>query len=363
MVDVATDGRADTPNDLDALLDVLLEPPREAKPHRAASGPPLSLSLLEYPALTCRTAEPLLLAHSDLPDVSHVVAALSARACAPGDELRARSEAAEEAGARWQLARFRVECETNEAGDRPGKVVVAAAILQERRPAHADHRDDDDLPCSTSHYIYVPCSYTLLSWLLEREATLLRGRRCCELGAGLGLCSSVLGRLGSAARLVATDGSAAVLPTLRANLEANCGAGGGVEVERLWWGREPEPLAASFDLVLGSDLVMDTRLPDSSSRLRDDHATSARLASLFRTAAALLDPASSGSRVVLAVEPRDRLAAGWLRREMLAAAAAAGLVCVECRERRLDGVARPEWEVDVYVWARCPAGAEVLTAT
>ena len=36
---------------------------------------------------------------------------------------------------------------------------------------------------------------------------------------------------------------------------------------------------------------------------------------------------------------------------MLAAADQAGFACVEERKRRLDGVCRPDWEVDVYAFA------------
>ena len=36
---------------------------------------------------------------------------------------------------------------------------------------------------------------------------------------------------------------------------------------------------------------------------------------------------------------------------MLVAAERAGFACVEERRRRLDGVCRPDWEVDVYAFA------------
>ena len=51
------------------------------------------------------------------------------------------------------------------------------------------------------------------------------------------------------------------------------------------------------------------------------------------------------------VEPRDRLGSDWVCRAMLAAADQAGFACVEERKRRLDGVCRPDWEVDVYAFA------------
>ena len=54
---------------------------------------------------------------------------------------------------------------------------------------------------------------------------------------------------------------------------------------------------------------------------------------------------------VFSVEPRDRLACDWMTRDMLAAAAAAFFALVEERRRQLDGTVRPEWEVDVYVFA------------
>ena len=51
------------------------------------------------------------------------------------------------------------------------------------------------------------------------------------------------------------------------------------------------------------------------------------------------------------MEPRDLLGSRWLCGAMLAAAERAGFACVEERRRRLDGVCRPDWEVDVYAFA------------
>ena len=51
------------------------------------------------------------------------------------------------------------------------------------------------------------------------------------------------------------------------------------------------------------------------------------------------------------MEPRDLLGSRWLCGAMLVAAERAGFACVEERRRRLDGVCRPDWEVDVYAFA------------
>ena len=242
-------------------------------------------------------------------------------------------------GRSWMLSTFRVEGSAASA---------TATILHECRPQLPP---TEFHPFTTSMHLYVPCTFTLLSHLLARADALLLGKRVCELGAGLGLCSCVLGRLGATSRLVATDGCEASLPLLQANLEANCGAAV-VETALLRWGRSPEPLAGSFDVVVASDAIFDVRPPGGASRMADTEGlNAANFRALFSTAAALLDPQRSASRLLLTVEPRDRLASDWVCRDMLAAAKAAGFACVEEKRRRLDGVCRPDWEVDVYAFA------------
>ena len=79
---------------------------------------------------------------------------------------------------------------------------LRATLLKPRRPN--DHATA--APLSTSHYLYLPCTYTLMSQLLHGGAA-PHGLRVCELGAGLGVCSSLLSQLDPPpSRLLATDG-------------------------------------------------------------------------------------------------------------------------------------------------------------
>ena len=252
--------------DLTGLLE-LIEPMQPAPPAQPTIATE-ALPVLAYPAfvLPGRLCDE----RADLP--TDAAALLAARAKAAGPSLG------------FQLSTFRVQGE--------GGGSTTAAILHERRP---EFLPTDFHPFTTSAHLYVPASITLLSHLLSRAVALLRGKRVCELGAGLGLCSCVLGRLGPASapsRLVVTDGCEATLPLLRANLQANCGSGGGRETETrrdepavetvvktalglqvetalLPWGREPEPLASAFDLVVASDAIFDVRPPSGASRMPD----------------------------------------------------------------------------------------------
>ena len=255
--------------DLAALLE-LMEPMQAAPPTQATSATE-ALPVLAYPPLVlpgCSCGE-----RADLP--TDAAALLAARAKEGGPSRG------------FQLSTFRVQ------GD-DGEGAITTTILHERRP---EFLPTDFHPFTTSAHLYVPCTFTLLSHLLARADVLLRGKRVCELGAGLGLCSCVLGRLAAASapsRLVATDGCEVSLPLLRANLQANCGSGSGsgrgsdghaahaahaahavettalvVETALLPWGRDPEPLASAFDLVVASDAVFDVRPPSGASRLPD----------------------------------------------------------------------------------------------
>lgn len=313
--------------DLAALLE-LIEPLPVAPPTQA-TGATAALPVLAYPALVlpgCSCGE-----RAGLPTDAAVL--LTARAKDGGPACS------------FQLSEFRVKGEDSDCD-----ATACVTILHERRPEFAP---TEFHPFTTSAHLYVPCTFTLLSHLLARADALLQGKRVCELGAGLGLCSCVLGRLGASApsRLVATDGCEATLPLLRANLEANCGAHA-VETALLPWGRSPEPLAAAFDLVLASDAVFDVRPPGGASRMPDTAGLNAvSLRALFSTAAALLDTKQPCARLLLSVEPRDRLSLDWVCKAMLAAAAAAGFACVEERRRRLGGRVYADWEVDVYAFA------------
>ena len=251
--------------DLTGLLE-LIEPMQPAPPAQPTIATE-ALPVLAYPAFVLPG---LWDERADLP--TDAAALLAARAKAAGPSLG------------FQLSTFRVQGE--------GGGSTTAAILHERRP---EFLPTDFHPFTTSAHLYVPATITLLSHLLSRADALLRGKRMCELGAGLGLCSCVLGRLGPASapsRLVVTDGCEATLPLLRANLQANCGSDGGRETETrrdepavetvvktalglqvetalLPWGREPEPLASAFDLVVASDAIFDVRPPGGASRMPD----------------------------------------------------------------------------------------------
>lgn len=275
-----------------------------------------------------------------------------------------------------------------------GGVAYSASIIHMRhqnlripRQAHDDAvLDAQALPLTTGEVLYIPSTYTMLAHLLPQRGMLLSDRRIAELGAGLGLTSSILQNVIPApARLVVTDGDDAVLPLLRANLEANrCGmiigkgkqsTGGGTvtpECFKLLWGeqlpdstrccggganaRPAAPLAAAFDLVVAADAVFSATPPQAAgSRLGRDTATESMVRGLFATAAALLDPRASDppARLVLTCEPRDRLKPGTadpLRALVPQLAEAAGFRFVEWAPRRLIGVAQPDWLTDVLVF-------------
>ena len=93
---------------------------------------------------------------------------------------------------------------------------VFAFLLKPAKPA-----EHPSIPFSTSGFVYVPCTYTLLDHLL-RHPDVLQDRRVIELGAGLGLCSCVIQQHSPPpAHLLATDGDERVLPLLAANLQVD----------------------------------------------------------------------------------------------------------------------------------------------
>ena len=264
----------------------------------------------------------------------------------------------------------------------------AAAILQRhyRQMRVKQAVDVSSLPLTTGEALYLPCTYTLLAYLLS-QPSLISGRRVIELGAGLGLTSSVVQQMSPPpARLVCSDGDASLLALLQANLDANFRAVDmaghscselcrprrsapittsehtkvATEVIRLLWGELPLPagLAAGFDLVIAADAIFSATAPQRGhTRDGTDAATSRQVHALFMTAATLLSCDTTGppARLVLTAEPRDRLKApssDVIRALVPTAAAAAGLVCVECHERRLTGIARPDWQTDLLVFER-----------
>ena len=92
-------------------------------------------------------------------------------------------------------------------------------------------------------------------------ASLVRGRRVLEIGAGVGLVATVALLLNASA-VVATDGDAAVLPLIRKNYEANGVGGSGATAEVLRWGKAETRAAAvrlgwsePFDIILLADVV------------------------------------------------------------------------------------------------------------
>ncbi len=101
----------------------------------------------------------------------------------------------------------------------------------------------------------------LAKFLELRGSEAYAGKRCLELGAGCGLLSCVLARMG-AATVVATD-MACNLPLLRENLEANCDAARvSAHAHALTWGRAAAEavLAAAVlgdacDLLVASDIM------------------------------------------------------------------------------------------------------------
>ena len=261
------------------------------------------------------------------------------------------------------------------------------AVILHRHHTHMLQRSPT--PLSTGETLYLPSTYSMLSQVLPQRAQLISGQRVIELGAGLGLLSSVLQQVEpSPSRLAATDGDVAVLPLLRANLRANqqrrgsssgdgsnngsgrsndgsgddsSGSSGDrdndaadTEVTHLLWGQPlPNGFSGAFDVCLAADCIFLAVPPQGThSRLGTDAETSRQVHALLESAAALLDPeVYPPACVVLTVEPRDRLnaSADPVRTLVPRAAEAAGLHCVHSSERRL-GVPQPDWQTDVLVF-------------
>ena len=139
---------------------------------------------------------------------------------------------------------------------------LRATILKPRRPS--DHATA--APLSTSHYLYLPCAYTLMSQLLNGGAA-PHGLRVCELGAGLGVCSCLLSQLEPPpSRLLATDGDERVMPLLRANLAANATPRCAPEAAVLRWAGELDAgLRGAFDVVVASDALFDCNVGRSAT--------------------------------------------------------------------------------------------------
>ncbi len=265
-------------------------------------------------------------------------------------------------GAQCVLHTFRVVCGAN---------VCEAAVLQRGCPRGQPRSPPpaEDLPLSTGDTLYLPATFTMLDQLMRADGLRsVSGMRVCELGAGLGLLSCLLQRVSPPpARLLATDGDARVLPTLASNIAANAPAAGAAAVEHLLWGAAlPAALVGAFDSVVAADAVFSATPPNhGSSRLGTDPQTLRHIHALMATSAALLDPAAAPpARLILTAEPRDRLkpAAADPLRQSVPAAEAAGLRCVERRERRLTGQLQPEWLTDVVIFELEPPAAGPASA-
>ncbi|KAL7276439.1 hypothetical protein RUND412_000578 [Rhizina undulata] len=96
-----------------------------------------------------------------------------------------------------------------------------------------------------------------------------------ELGAGTGILSIILARLG-AIRVLATDGNAGVCDALEKNMDVN-GVSDVVAVRQLWWGQE-EDQDEAFDVVVGADVTYDSSvIPSLVSQLKSLFARNPRV--------------------------------------------------------------------------------------
>ena len=107
----------------------------------------------------------------------------------------------------------------------------------------------------TSSVIWPPA--LLFSKHLCRTSSLVKGKRCVELGAGVGLVGMVAAALG--ADVVMTDLEAG-LPLLEVNAARSTAAavGGSIKVAELFWGNEQHIDALgrhTFDVVLATDVI------------------------------------------------------------------------------------------------------------
>ena len=109
-----------------------------------------------------------------------------------------------------------------------------------------------------------------LAEIILSASQLTQGRRCLELGSGVGVASACLARSG-ARHVTLTDGSDAALEALRRNLARNCSPGqlAALSVVPLVWEQvSPADCAAlAPDVVLGSDLAYDPLLAPGLARV------------------------------------------------------------------------------------------------
>jgi predicted nicotinamide N-methyase len=115
--------------------------------------------------------------------------------------------------------------------------------------------NSDHFVMGTSSVIWPPA--LLFSKHLCRNSSLVKGKRCVELGAGVGLVGMVAAALG--ADVVMTDLEAG-LPLLEVNAARSKAAavGGSIKVAELFWGNEQHIEAVgrhTFDVVLVTDAI------------------------------------------------------------------------------------------------------------
>ena len=115
--------------------------------------------------------------------------------------------------------------------------------------------NSDKFVMGTSSVIWPPA--LLFSKHLCRNSSLVKGKRCVELGAGVGLVGMVAAALG--ADVVMTDLEAG-LPLLEVNAARSTAAavGGSIKVAELFWGNEQHIDALgrhTFDVVLATDVI------------------------------------------------------------------------------------------------------------
>ncbi|CAJ1357228.1 unnamed protein product, partial [Effrenium voratum] len=106
----------------------------------------------------------------------------------------------------------------------------------------------------------------VLSDFLLWRPEVVRDKKVCELGAGLGLCSLLAGRLG--AQVLCTDGSAEACENCRRNLQQN--GAKAVTVEVLRWEAPPSLDVGEVwqcEVLLAADVIYDAEAAASFAQL------------------------------------------------------------------------------------------------
>ncbi len=207
------------------------------------------------------------------------------------------------------------------ACDDPNPVVPdAASTADPVDAARAAFVDDERLPYWTELW---PASLGLAEWLAENRAV-LQGRRCLDLGCGLGLTAIIGQWLG--ARVIGMDYEEAALRFARLNAARN-----GV-AQPLWtvmdW-RVPAVAARSLDMVWAGDIMYERRFVTPVSDF--------------------LDYSVARDGVVWVAEPGRNVYATF--RETLEAR---GWTTLCARTMQVDALYRQAERVTVYLWEMRP---------